>query len=99
MRLAELRRASEGGASAPAPRDQRQVFDGIWWRARTGSPWRDVPGRYGPPYARRQEDPRARDLSRSGPAERWKVPGVSPGPGRVRRLRRRGWRRARPAPA
>ncbi|WP_353963762.1 transposase [Streptomyces sp. NBC_00237] len=30
------------------PRDRRQVFDGIWWRARTGSPWRDVPGRYGP---------------------------------------------------
>ncbi|MFF4948823.1 IS5 family transposase [Streptomyces chattanoogensis] len=30
------------------PRDRRQVFDGIWWRARTGSPWRDVPARYGP---------------------------------------------------
>ncbi|MGQ4479375.1 IS5 family transposase [Streptomyces sp. SAS_276] len=30
------------------PRDRRQVFDGIWWRARTGSPWRDVPKRYGP---------------------------------------------------
>ncbi|MEU7298097.1 IS5 family transposase [Streptomyces exfoliatus] len=30
------------------PRDRRQVFDGIWWRARTGSPWRDVPERYGP---------------------------------------------------
>lgn len=29
------------------PRDRRQVFDGIWWRARTGSPWRDVPDRYG----------------------------------------------------
>lgn len=25
-----------------------RVFDGIWWRARTGSPWRDVPERYGP---------------------------------------------------
>jgi transposase len=22
------------------PRDRRQCFDGIWWRARTGSPWR-----------------------------------------------------------
>ena len=22
--------------------------EGIWWRARTGSPWRDVPERYGP---------------------------------------------------
>ncbi|WP_436319763.1 IS5 family transposase [Streptomyces syringium] len=30
------------------PRDRRQCFDGIWWRARTGSPWRDVPERYGP---------------------------------------------------
>ncbi|MFE9953997.1 IS5 family transposase [Streptomyces sp. NPDC005531] len=30
------------------PRDRRQVFDGIWWRARTGSPWRDLPERYGP---------------------------------------------------
>ncbi|MGM9470179.1 IS5 family transposase [Streptomyces murinus] len=30
------------------PRDRRQVFDGIWWRARTGSPWRDGPERYGP---------------------------------------------------
>lgn len=30
------------------PRDRRQVFDGIWWRARTGSPWRDIPERYGP---------------------------------------------------
>lgn len=30
------------------PRDRRQAFDGIWWRARTGSPWRDVRDRYGP---------------------------------------------------
>ncbi|MCX5602860.1 IS5 family transposase [Streptomyces phaeochromogenes] len=30
------------------PRDRRQVLDGVWWRARTGSPWRDVPERYGP---------------------------------------------------
>lgn len=30
------------------PRDRRQVFNGIWWRARTGSPWRDMPDRYGP---------------------------------------------------
>ncbi|MFC9624041.1 IS5 family transposase [Streptomyces sp. NPDC056930] len=30
------------------PRDRRQIFDGIWWRARTGSPWRDLPSRYGP---------------------------------------------------
>lgn len=30
------------------PRDRRQCFDWIWWRPRTGSPWRDVPERYGP---------------------------------------------------
>ncbi|MGZ3119089.1 transposase [Streptomyces sp. H62] len=30
------------------PWDRRQVFNGIWWRARTGSPCRDVPERYGP---------------------------------------------------
>jgi transposase len=30
------------------PRDRRLCFDGIWWRAGTGSPWRDVPERYGP---------------------------------------------------
>nr|WP_307653508.1 IS5 family transposase [Streptomyces sp. DSM 42143] len=30
------------------PRDRRQVFNAIWWRSRTGSPWRDIPERYGP---------------------------------------------------
>jgi transposase len=28
--------------------DDRRVLNGILWRFRTGSPWRDVPGRYGP---------------------------------------------------
>lgn len=28
--------------------DDRRVINGILWRFRTGSPWRDVPGRYGP---------------------------------------------------
>ncbi|MFC8078730.1 transposase [Streptomyces sp. NPDC057307] len=27
---------------------QRQLIDGIRWRARTGAPWRDVPERYRP---------------------------------------------------
>ncbi|WP_369989610.1 IS5 family transposase [Streptosporangium sp. 'caverna'] len=27
---------------------RRQLIDGIRWRTRTGAPWRDVPGRYGP---------------------------------------------------
>ena len=28
--------------------DDRRVINGILWRFRTGSPWRDVPERYGP---------------------------------------------------
>src|SRR5262245_58825706 len=29
-------------------REHRQVINGIVWKVRTGAPWRDVPGRYGP---------------------------------------------------
>jgi transposase len=29
-------------------RDHRQVINGILWRLRTGSAWRDLPERYGP---------------------------------------------------
>lgn len=29
-------------------RDRRQVIDGIRWRVRAGTPWRDLPARYGP---------------------------------------------------
>lgn len=28
--------------------DDRRVLNGIFWRFRTGSPWRDIPERYGP---------------------------------------------------
>ena len=28
--------------------DDRKVLNGIYWRLRTGSPWRDIPERYGP---------------------------------------------------
>lgn len=28
--------------------DDRRVLNGILWRFRTGSPWRDIPERYGP---------------------------------------------------
>jgi transposase len=28
--------------------DDRRVLNGIYWRLRTGSPWADVPERYGP---------------------------------------------------
>ncbi len=27
--------------------DHRRVIDGVMWRTRTGSPWRDLPGCYG----------------------------------------------------
>lgn len=27
--------------------DHRAVLDGVFWRTRTGSPWRDLPGEYG----------------------------------------------------
>jgi transposase len=30
-------------------RDDRKVLNGIYWRLRTGSPWADIPERYGPP--------------------------------------------------
>src|SRR3974390_983941 len=29
--------------------DDRRVLNGIYWRLRTGSPWADIPERYGPP--------------------------------------------------
>ena len=28
--------------------DHRQVVNGVFWRARTGAPWRDVPSEYAP---------------------------------------------------
>lgn len=29
--------------------DDRKVLNGIYWRLSTGSPWADIPDRYGPP--------------------------------------------------
>jgi transposase len=29
--------------------NDRKVLNGIYWRLRTGSPWADIPERYGPP--------------------------------------------------
>jgi transposase len=34
------------GACGPIP-DLRNQFNAVMWRFRTGSPWRDVPERYG----------------------------------------------------
>ena len=28
--------------------DHRLILNGVFWRTRTGSPWRDLPGEYGP---------------------------------------------------
>ncbi len=33
---------------AVARSDDRKVFSGIYWRLRTGSPWAEIPERYGP---------------------------------------------------
>ena len=30
------------------PKDHRLVLDGVFWIARTGSPWRDLPEEFGP---------------------------------------------------
>lgn len=35
-------------AGGPLPRRVRDQFNGVLWRFRTGSGWRDVPDRYGP---------------------------------------------------
>jgi transposase len=41
------------GLTASKPRavgrvDDRKVLNGVYWRLRTGSPWADIPERYGP---------------------------------------------------
>jgi transposase len=38
----------EYGRSGGQWRDHRTVINGILWKLRTGSPWRDLPERYGP---------------------------------------------------
>ena len=38
------RSGGEGGQWS----DHRQVINGLFWRLRTGAPWRDIPERYGP---------------------------------------------------
>ena len=38
----------EPAATGRPPRDPRELFEGILWVLRTGSPWRDVPEEFGP---------------------------------------------------
>jgi putative transposase len=39
---------SSAGRRGGQWRDHRQVLEAIAWRYRTGSPWRDLPARFGP---------------------------------------------------
>jgi transposase len=38
---------TRGAHSGRRPRDHRRVLDGIFWIARTGAQWRDLPGDFG----------------------------------------------------
>ena len=51
------------GAKGGRPwKDHRLIVEGICWRLRTGSPWRDVPAEFGPwPSLWRRFDTWARD--------------------------------------
>ena len=46
MLIAPFLPAERGRACRPSI-DNRRVFEGIVWIARTGSPWRDLPERFG----------------------------------------------------
>jgi len=39
---------SEPSGTGRPPKSNRQMLDGILWILHTGSPWRDLPDRYGP---------------------------------------------------
>ena len=39
--------AEPGCSGGRPPRDHRRVLDAIFWIARTGAPWRDLPGELG----------------------------------------------------
>lgn len=38
----------EPAATGRPPRDPREIVDGILWILRSGAPWRDLPGEFGP---------------------------------------------------
>ena len=46
-RIEPLMPSSDGQRGRPF-RDDRRVIEGIIWRYRVGTPWRDVPGSFGP---------------------------------------------------
>src|SRR5436309_6522839 len=41
--------------------DDRKVLNGIYWRLRTGSPWADIPERYGMPITIKLTEGQAHD--------------------------------------
>ena len=47
--------------------DDRKVLNGIYWRLRTGSPWADIPERYGPSTTCYNRFVRWREDRRLGP--------------------------------
>jgi hypothetical protein len=66
-------------------RDHRQVVDGVLWRTRTGSPWRDLPASYGKwttVYNRHRRWSAGRDV---GPGVAWVAVGLRRGRGLVGR--------------
>jgi len=50
--------------------DDRKVLNGIYWRLRTGSPWADIPERYGPATTCSN---RFRRWAKVGVSRRWPV--------------------------
>jgi transposase len=46
-RIKDLLPPENTGEGRPS-RSNRQMLNGMLWRAKTGSPWRDLPERYGP---------------------------------------------------
>lgn len=47
-RIQELLPPETKGKQGRPAKDSRTILNGIVWIARSGAPWRDLPGRYGP---------------------------------------------------
>ena len=56
--------------------DDRKVLNGIYWRIRTGSPWADIPERYGPATTCAKRRPAVGEDRRVGPHLRSRVAGL-----------------------
>ncbi|MET7511866.1 transposase [Streptomyces sp. NPDC005480] len=73
------------GEYGPYPEHLRDQLEGIIWRFRTGSPWRDVPEAFGPwswPLWRRPRRPKkGRAKGTQAPQATSRCPGSDPGAG------------------